>query len=48
MEVRHSMPLNPALRRQRQVDLLSVRLAWSTEEVSGQLGGYMENPHIKN
>jgi len=36
------MPLIPALRRHRQVDVLSVRPAWSTEQVPGQLGLHKE------
>jgi hypothetical protein len=31
-----SKPLVPELREQRQVDLLSLRPVWSTEQVSGQ------------
>lgn len=34
--------LTPALRRWRQADLLSSRLAWSTERVPGQPGLYRE------
>ena len=42
-------PLIPALRRQRQVDLFSLRPAWSTERVLGKPGLHREtvlNPHF--
>jgi hypothetical protein len=32
----NSKPLIPALRRQRQADLMSLRTTWSTELVLGQ------------
>jgi hypothetical protein len=31
------MPLTPVLRRQRQVDLKKLRLAWSTQRLSAEV-----------
>jgi hypothetical protein len=42
------IPLIPALGSQKQADILSLRLAWSIDQVSGQPGLHRETLFWKN